>query len=179
MLTSGSTSLTGTVTVRRLVRWITDSIRERSASSSTLMPGMAGDACERRGGRLERGVDRLGVDLGRDLGDEVVDRVVRVSRLGRDGQVDLAACRIAPDAPRQAALLALVESLVDHAVHVGADLELLGAELVLDPVVGHRDLAAQRRDELVVDRLAGFVGVHPADVDTADRDPLGDLTRAG
>ena len=143
------------------------------------MPVVAGDPLERDRARLERGVHGVGSDLLGDLGDELVDRLVRVGELRGDRDVDLAAGGVAPHPGRQAALLARLERLVDHPVDVGADLELLRAQAVLLAVVGDRDLLVQRLDQLGVHGFLRLVGGHPADVDAADRHALGDLVRLG
>ena len=131
------------------------------------------------GARLDARVDRLAVDLGGDVVDEGVDRVLRVGDPGLDVDVDLGAPHVAADPVDDRALAALGDRVVDHAVDVGALVELLGAKRVGLAGEGDLDRLLERGHDLFLDDVAGLVGAAAADVDAADADPRRDPVLLG
>ena len=111
--------------------------------------------------------------------DEVIDRLVRVGDLRLDGLVDLLAGDAAPGAAREAALLRGRKSLIDHAVDVGPDVELMRGERVVLAAVLDRDGLIERVDEVRPDLRARPIGVEATDVDSADRHAVGDRVLVG
>ena len=123
---------------------------------------LAGNGIDRRRAWLDRGVDRLAVDLGRDAVYEGRDLALVVDDLGLNRFVDLTARGIAPEAGRQATVLAGGKRLVDHPLDISADGQALRAQLVLDAVVGDYQVAVERLDELPVRRDSASRSVSPA-----------------
>ncbi len=101
-----------------------------------------------------------------------MDRVLVVADPGGEVRVHLAPGHLAPDAGRQARVAARFDRLGDHAVEVGALVELPGVELEALVAVGDVDGSLQGRDDLVLDHVAGLVGAAPADVHPTDSDAI-------
>ena len=90
---------------------------------------------------------------------------------GVDALAHLSPGHVADQAPRQAAVLAFGDGLLDRVVDVGADLQLGARELPALAVEADPQRVAQRRQQALADESGGFVFVEAADVDAGDADP--------